>query len=295
MIRGRTKRMAIAAGASLLVAAGSLAIIPLTASAAGTAPTATTVTTHPGSTTSGQPLTIVAKVAPVTGNADTVAARSFRFRFRHGARAATGNAGVPTGTVTFTITGSNSSVVNCKTTTKVVENVATISAAGKATCSIPDEALEAVASPYSIAAVYSGDDNFAGSTGNATEDVARAKTHTKVKVDSRPTSDTANTFTAHIEAGPGSSLVGGTVNFSVAATPRTAKSLRTCAGGDVQPVAVTGNVATATCTLTSGWFVVRPPTKKTPHPHGSWNVSASYSGDGNFLPSFGSKSGRSSM
>jgi hypothetical protein len=287
--------MGIAAGASILVAAGTLAIVPLTASAQGTAATATAVVTHPASTTSGKPLTIEAKVTAVTGDASTTAARSFRFHVRHGARAATGNASVPTGTVTFTITGSDASVVACKTTTKTIDNVATITHAGKATCSIAPEALRAAASPYSITAVYSGDENFAGSTGNGTEDVAKGKTHTKVKVDSRPSDDSSNTFTAHIEAGPGTSLVGGTVNFSVAATPLTPKSLRTCAGGDVQPVAVTGNVATATCSLGSGWYVVHGPTKKQPHPHGSWNVSASYSGDANFLPSFGSKSGKSHM
>jgi hypothetical protein len=288
--------MAFAGAASILIAAGTLAVVPLTASAQGTAPTSVTVVSHPASTTTGRPFTISAQVLPVTGDADTVSSRAlFHFRAHHAAKAATGNASVPTGTVTFTITGSDDSTVPCKTTATNIENTATISHVGKASCTVTREEVQAIDSPYTISVAYSGDPNFAGSTGTSTLDVAKAKTHTKVHVDSRPTDDSANTFTATIHGGPGGSFLSGTVNFSVASTPFTLKSLRTCAGGDVQPVAVTGNVGVATCVLQSGWYVVKGPTKRTPHPHGSWNVSASYAGDGNFLPSVGTKSGHSSM
>ena len=301
MIRGRVKQFAVAAGASVLIAAGTLAIVPLTASAHGVhsarhaaktallsrasipaddglTPTTTNVTTHPGSTVTGRPVTISAQVFPVTGDADTV-------------RAATGNASVPTGTITFTITGKDSSSINCKTTISNVDNVATISRAGKAVCKVGVELLQAVDSPYSISAVYSGDSNFSGSTGTDSLTVSKAATHTRVRFDVRPSSDSANTFTAHIKAGKGGSLLAGNVLFSVSDTPAQPKALRTCAGGDKQPIAVTGNVGTATCVLQAGWFIVPPPSHRTPHPHGAWNVSATYSGDGNFNVSVGTRSG----
>jgi hypothetical protein len=261
----------------------------LVASASG-APTNTSVVVHPGSTVTGHPLTIVARVTAVTSDDSTVGGRVLRFRALHQRRSATPNASLPTGTVTFTITGSDDSTVNCK-----VSNVVTISKHGKAVCHVPVETLLAAASPYSINVSYSGDDNFAGSIGTATEDVGLAKTHVTIKKDSKPVSGSGNTFTAVIHGGPGGSDLGGTVVFSVSDTPSQAKALRTCAGGDTQPVAVTGNIGTATCVLAPGWFIVPNPTHMTPHPHGAWNVTASYSGDGNFIQATGTKSGHSRM
>jgi hypothetical protein len=303
MIRSRLKHFAVAAGASALIAAGTMAVVPLTASAHGLAssrhaakaallsrasipaddgltPTTVNVTTHPASTVTGRPLTITAQVFPVTGDADTV-------------RAATGNASVPTGTISFTITGSNASSLNCKTTVANVDNQAAISRTGKAICKIGVEELQAIASPYNISANYSGDSNFSGSTGGYSLTVNKSPTHTRLRFDVRPTSGSGNTFTAHIKAGHGGSLLAGNVLFSVSDTPAQSKSLRTCAGGDLQPITVTGNVATATCVLQPGWFIVPSPTHRTPHPHGAWNVSATYSGNGNFLVSVGTRSGHS--
>jgi Tfp pilus assembly protein PilV len=299
MIRGRVKQFAVAAGASVLIAAGMLAVVPLTASAHGVhsarhaakaaqlsratlpavdggTPTTVNVTTHPGTTVTGRPLTISAQVFSVTGDADTVRSDP---------------AVVPTGTISFMIVGSNDSTIDCKTTKANVDNTATISRAGKAVCKVGVEELQAIASPYSISATYSGDSNFAGNTGTDSLTVNKATTHTRLRFDTRPSSDSANTFTAHIKAGKGGSLLTGYVLFSVSDTPAQPKSLRTCAGGDKQPIAVTGNVGTATCVLQAGWFIVPSPSHRTPHPHGAWNVSATYSGDGNFNVSVGTRSG----
>jgi len=290
MFRGRAKHVAMAAGASVLVAAASLAVVPTVASAVALGTTATAVVTHPGSTVTGHPLTIIARVTAVTAVASTASGKAMRFRAGHKATAATGNASVPTGTVVFTVTGSNASTLSCKK-----GNTVTIKHSGKAVCTIGPEMLLAVASPYSITATYSGDTNFAGSVGTATETVAKANTHVTIKKDAKPTSGTANTFTAIVRAGPGGSDLGGVVVFSVSDTPSTNKALRECAGGDTQPIAVTGNIGTATCVLTAGWFIVPLPTHKTPHPHGAWNVTAHYSGDGNFIQATGTKSGHSKV
>src|SRR5580658_1308763 len=120
MFRGRGKHLAAAAGASVLLAVTSLAVIPMVAGAAGSAGTSTTVTSSPASTTTGGGVTISAQVAAVTTNAHT-----------------------PTGTVVFTITGSDASTVNCeKSDTSKVKS-------GTAVCKVGSGQLKASASPYS--------------------------------------------------------------------------------------------------------------------------------------------------
>jgi len=290
MFRGRGKKTVVAAGASVLMAAASLAIVPLVASAQGTT-TSTSVTAKPSSTVTGAPITLKATVVPVTGDASTV---------RHAThRAATPNAGVPTGTVMFTITASNGKpAVTCKTA-----NPAPLKHSGHASCVVGAGQLQAEGSPYTINAIYSGDSNFAGSTGTTTEVVGRARTHVKLKVGpSRPVAGSPNAVTATVKARGGNGLETGTITFSVSSVPITGKTKCTNDNGsghpaqyDTQPLAVSGNVATAVCDLQPGWFEVSRPTNKNPHSHGAWNVSGSYSGDGNFLPSTGKKGGHSSM
>jgi hypothetical protein len=284
MFRGRGKHVAMAAGASVLIAAASLAMVPLVASAQGTGATATSVGARPGTTVTGHPLTIVAKVTAVTGDASSV-----RHALRlNGHRAATPNASVPTGTITFSVVGTDHTTVLCKN-----GPVVAIKHSGKATCHVSGGQLAAVSSPYTVDATYSGDTNFASSAGTTTVTVVAAKTRVIIKKDSKPISGSGNTFTAIIKGGPGGGQIGGTVLFAVSDTPSQNKNLRTCAGGNTQPVAVTGNVGTATCTLQAGWFIVPTPNHMTPHPHGAWNVTASYSGTGNFIQATGSKSGHS--
>jgi len=95
---------------------------------------------------------------------------------------------------------------------------------------------------------------------------------------------------AKVTAGKNGSLLSGHVVFSVAATGGSAAK-RKCTGGDSQPLAVSGNAGTATCVLAAGWFVVPGKTKGNPHPHGSWNVEAAYTGNANLSSSIGAKSG----
>ncbi|HXQ59713.1 MAG TPA: Ig-like domain-containing protein [Acidimicrobiales bacterium] len=274
MFRGRFKKLAVATGASVLVAVAGLAAVPTIASAQGTSPTSTSVTTRPASTTTAHPLTVTATVAAVTGEASTV-------------RAVTPNA--PTGTVTFTITGLHSGTASCKTS-----NVVTLNRKGKATCHVLAGQLLAHDSPYNVEAAYSGDATFAPSSSTTAVTVAKARTRTHLKIDSRPHNGTANAVTANVTTVHGGSLLTGDVVFSVSASPATLKSKRTCTnGGDVQPLAVTGNVGTATCDLQAGWFVISKVGPGNKFPHGSWNVTANYSGDDNFLTSVGTKSGHS--
>jgi len=257
MFRGRGKQVAAAAGASVLIAITSLAVVPLVASASGTG-TATAVTASPASTTTGHKITISAQVTvPVTSNAD-----------------------IPTGTVTFTITGHDSSTVNCEK-----GNVKTISASGLAKCKVAPESLTAAASPYAIEGVYSGDSNFAGSSGSTSEPVGPAKTKLKVTVKPKVKNDSANTFTATLTAGPGGSLLTGSVVFAVADSSGTSNTKRKCAGGDTVPLTVKKEVGTAKCVLASGWFTA---------PKGgsaNYTVTASYGANTNFLGTTKSLSG----
>jgi hypothetical protein len=272
---GRIKQFAMATGGSVLIAAATLAVVP-TVAGASLQPTSTTVTARPTSTTTGHALVLTAQVAAVTGVASTV-------------RAVTSN--VPTGTVTFTITGMNAGTASCKTS-----NTVTINHAGKAKCHVFAGQLLAADSPYTVVAAYSGDSNFAGSPGTTSVTVTKAKTHTKLKIDSPPVNKSANAVTATVTTLHSGSLLTGTVLFSVSSTPATPKAKRICTnGGDRQPLAVTGNVGTAVCDLQPGWFVISKPRPKNPHQHGSWNVTANYSGDNNFLNSVGTKSGHSSV
>lgn len=296
MFRSRGKKTVMAAGASVLMAAASLAIVPLVASAQGTSPTGTTVKAKPTSTVTGAPVKLTATVVSVTGLADT-ARHAFRFRATH--RAATANSSVPTGTVTFTVTASNGKPsATCKTV-----NPAILKHNGKAVCLVGKGQLQAEGSPYTVTAVYSGDTNFAPSLGTTTVDVGRAKTHTHLTMGpSRPVDGSPNAVTATVTARGGNGLETGTITFSVSSVPITGKTTCTNDNGsgkprtyDTQPLAVSGNVATAVCDLEPGWFVVSKPTNKDPHSHGAWNVSGSYSGDGNFLPSTGKKAGHSNM
>jgi len=251
----RAKRFAMAGVGGVLMLFASLAIVS-TVAAAATTGTNTSVTATPSSTTTGRPVTIKASVTAVTTNA-----------------------AVFTGTVTFSITGSDSSTVNCSGGDAV-----TISHSGKATCTVGYEELQAAASPYAISATYSGDTNYGGSTGSTSETVTPAKTKSHMKVSPKVRSGTANVFTLTVKAKPkkAGSLLAGDVRFTVSGT-NTRKSV--CAGGDLQPLAVSGNVGTAKCSLPSGWFRVPAPTKTEKHPSARYGVGGVYLGNGNFLSS----------
>jgi hypothetical protein len=268
MFRRRRRHAVVIAGASALIGLGTLVAVPLAASAQTTG-TSLTLVAHPSTTTSGHPLTIVAKITPgVTADATTARVRNAPV--------------VPTGTVNFSIVGSNLSTIPCE---KAVTSNAVTVKHNRATCKVGAEELQAVASPYTIRATYSGDSNFLESTAPPiTETVTRAKSQIHLTDNTKPTSDIAVTFNAFVSSGKAGSLLSGSVLFTATDTPAQPKGKRTCAGGDLQPVAVTGKVGVATCVLQMGWFIVPPPTKANPHPTGAWTVTASYSGDANFNP-----------
>jgi hypothetical protein len=242
----------------------SLAVVPLVASASTTG-TSTALSATPAATTTGHAVTIAAKVTPVTTDAATLA-----------------------GTVTFTITGSDSSTISCKNPAP-----AAVNHAGKASCQIPAGTLLAAASPYSVSGTFTPSNaNYTGSTGNTSVTVAKAGTHTKLRGKPAVRSHSANVFTATIHSGSASKLIGGDVRFNVVSQPGPGSNKKLlCAGGDLQPIAVSGNVATASCSLQAGWFVVPPKTKSDKHPVGTYGVSAVYLGNGNFLSSQKTKQG----
>jgi len=244
----RLKRAVIGVGAAAAATLAPLAFLASGASA--TAGTATTTTvTGPASAATGQAATFTATVTPSTVS---------------GAK--------PSGTVTFAITGSDASTVNCTGGSDAV----TLKR-DKARCKVPAGSLSASSSPYSVGATYSGDSTYAGSTATPVSvSVTPAKSKAHLKVDTKPASGTANTFTLTIAAGRASAQIQGSVVFAVSDTPSTSKAKRQCSGGNNQTVVVTAGVATATCSLSAGWFEVPAPSKKTPQPSASWNVSASF-------------------
>ncbi|HXQ43264.1 MAG TPA: hypothetical protein VN816_01405 [Acidimicrobiales bacterium] len=251
MFRGRGKKVAAAAGASVVMAMTSLAVVPLVASASGTG-TATALTATPTHTATGNPITISAQVSvPVTQNAD-----------------------IPTGTVLFTITGHNHSTVSCSK-----GNSKAISGSGLAQCKVAAGLLQGAASPYTIEGAYSGDSNFASSSGTTTETVTAAKTKMKLTVKPAVKNDSANTFTATLTAKKATKLLAGQqVVFSVSDVPPTKNAKRICAGGDSVTVIVKKKVATAKCLLAAGWFTLPKHT-----PEATWDVTASLGTSANFV------------
>jgi hypothetical protein len=176
-----------------------------------------------------------------------------------------------TGTVTFAVTGSHGVAAGCQGS-----DVRPLSPSETATCRVPPAELQAVDSPYSVTATYSGDATFATSTSTAlSETVTTARTHMALKFAAKPASDTASVFTASVVDGADTPLVSGSVLFAVSSTKHRGPKAPRCAGGNLQPL--TGDVAT--CTLPVGWFVVPKATKADAHPRGSWDVTAVYDPD----------------
>jgi hypothetical protein len=116
---------------------------------------------------------------------------------------------------------------------------------------------------HAISAVYSGDDSFNGSTGNAPQTVTRAQTSTLVASSANPSqSGEGVQFTATVSpVAPGAGNPSGTVRFFVNGANL---------GG---PATIADGVAT------SPNFASLTP--------GVYKISATYSGDGNFVASTG--------
>ncbi|GAA4667054.1 hypothetical protein GCM10025780_06380 [Frondihabitans cladoniiphilus] len=124
---------------------------------AAPAPLATTLTVSPSSA-SVAPHTAVTLTATVAG-ATSAAASDDPAGTARGAAA-------PTGTVAFTVTGTDGSAVTCSAgnVVAVAGNTGTV-AGNTATCLLPAGALRASGTTYTVTAAYSGDADHAASTG----------------------------------------------------------------------------------------------------------------------------------
>jgi hypothetical protein len=273
VMRSRLKKIASIAGAGAVATVGTLALNPFSASADG-APTTTSVSA-PTSLSTGHAVNFTAIVTPTTAIPGTK----------------------PTGTVTFTITGSDNSSVACA---GGISNPA-INGKGKAVCKISSGTLTASASPYAVTAVYSGDTTFAGSTGNLSQTVNEATTHISLSFNPKVTSGAATTVTATLSGGSGA-LPTGNVAFVVTSGNPTKSYDLNCGAGKVASQAdfqaLSSNGATkpeavASCSLVAGWFNVPSSTTNDPHPSSSWQVTATYGGDGNYGRALSLKKGKS--
>jgi hypothetical protein len=269
MIRSRLKRIAIVAGAGAVATMTTLAATPFSAGADGTTTPTTTTVTGPSTLTSGHAAKFTATV-----DADSVPVTK-----------TTGD------TVTFTIVGSDSSTAACAGGSNVP-----LSGKGKAICKVAADTLSALASPYTVTAVYSGDDTFGSSTGDLSQTVAQAASHLKLTYLARPTSGSSSTFTATV-TGKGGSDPSGSVQFAAASATSSSSSStawRCTNGGNNQTLSAssaTPPVMTATCVLSAKWSKLPAPSKTDPKPVANWNVTATYAGDGNYKSSGASKSG----
>ena len=163
-------------------------------------------------------------------------------------------AGTPTGSVQFAIDGSNSgSPVNVTTTGGVTTALFSIA--------------NLAAGTHTVTASYTGDPSFSGSgTTTLTQTVNQANTSTAVVSSANPSSSGQTvTFTATISASGMGSAPTGTVQWLLDSTKQ----------GNPVLVSTSGGVTTATLSLAS-------------LSNGTHTITASYSGDGNYLASNGS-------
>jgi hypothetical protein len=244
-------------GALAVAVAGSSVFVALPAYADGGTPTTITVTTTKPTIMSGQPVVFKANVSPSKIGKTKV-----------------------TGTMTFTITGKDGSTVSCA-------SVSPLNGGGNSTCKVGKAEMLAGSAPYTVSAAYSGDANFAAGSGSATETVVSANTRVRIIIAVKPTSGASTTIQAYVKGGPGTPALSGLVTFAVA-SGLSARGVKTyCEGSATPPTAnnsqpIVGGFAT--CTLPAGWFVVPAASSAYKHPRTSWAVSASYNGNGSFLP-----------
>ena len=148
--------------------------------------------------------------------------------------------GTPTGSVTFAINGTGGGSVACDTTGDTVPL-----SGDTATCSVA-AGLLAQYSPYTVSATYSGDSNFATSSGTVSQTVSK-QTATIAVTSSVPgqlSTGQPVTFTATVTPS-GSGTPTGDVVFTVTGA---GAYTATCDGGDTQPL----SGLTATCNFAAG-------------------------------------------
>lgn len=185
------------------------------------------------------------------------------------------------GTVAWTITGHDGSTVACGITTGLTKG-------GTANCMVDPAQLLAAASPYTVTATYSGDANFASSTGSTTETVTPAVTRLKIVLSANPTSGASTVIQAIVHGGPGSAALAGNVTFAAVASSAT-KGVKPFCSVVGKPPSPADNSqplvdGIATCTLPAGWFMVPVASSSNKHPHSTWAIAATYDGNGSFDP-----------
>jgi large repetitive protein len=178
--------------------------------------------------------------------------------------AASPGAGDPTGTATWTITSTSGAVIPCKTFNTTVNKKT-----GKTTCAVGPQELFAASGPYTVSVAYSGDANFATSTGTFTQDISQTGSKTKVAVSPPAGSGSPATIVATVTGVPANAgTPTGTVTFAVTSVSGAAIACDTS-----NTVSLTSG--TATCTISSALVLAGSP----------YSVVATYSGDANFTTS----------
>lgn len=236
------------AGVATVLAMASVALV--SSPAAATGKVTTTTVTAPSPRT-GESITFTATVTRGTGT--------------------------PTGSVTFSITGTDSSTPFCDNTSDT--NVVTLAPAvtgSSAQCTI-SAGLFAAASPYAVMATYTPDANssdLASSTGMLSEVVRKGVTNTSLTSMTNPSVTGGPVqFTAAVApVSPSTGMPTGTVTFSIVGT-----------GGAVPCDLPGGNSPTldgsdmAQCSVGAGLLAANSP----------YTVTAVYSGDTNYQTSTG--------
>ena len=178
--------------------------------------------------------------------------------------AASPGAGKPTGTVTWTITSAGGTVIPCAS-----GNTAVNESTGKTTCNVASQELFAADGPYTVNVAYSGDANFATSTGTYVQNVSKAGSKVKVTLTPPASSGSPAIITAAVSGVPATAgTPTGTVTFAVTSE---AGATVACDSSDT----LTLSAGTATCTVTSALVLSGSP----------YSVVATYNGDGNFTTS----------
>ncbi len=173
--------------------------------------TTTTLTSASNPTVTGQPVMFTAVVAPNSPST-----------------------GMPTGTVTFSITGTGGGSIPCD-----AGDSQTLDSSDMATCSV-GAGLLAANSTYAVTAFYGGDPNYAHSTGTLTQTVDRATATLALTSSASSTypyllSGQPVSFTATITGinPPGAGTPTGSIVFTVVGSDGT---VETCQGGDTVPL-----------------------------------------------------------
>ena len=259
---GRAFRLAGVAVVLSGVIVGGVAVAGAPAFAGTTNPTTLTVTGNKTTITSGQPIAFNAVVGPSKVGTSKIS-----------------------GTVVWTVTGQDGSVVPCA-------NIPVLSSGGKSKCSISHGVLLAAASPYVASASYSGDANFDPSTGSGNVPVTPTTTHVKLSFDAFPTPGAATVVTATVVDGPASVLISGIVQFVITSQYHGSGAPPRCIGTQI-PVANNNKVPvsaqTAVCNLPANWMVLPRMSASNPKPSCYWSISANYNGTTSFFSSIATK------